>query len=280
MSEGRSSIIRRRIRRRTIGELAESGAGRGIMNGVRVLMVLLAIGGALAASAIGFTFFTYASAISDVVPPEQLLARYSRGGARIYDRHGELMYEFVDELSGLRRPVKLPEISAWLTKATIAVEDPDFDKNVGINYRGLVRAALENFTPFGEGLLGGSGGSSITQQLAKNVYIPREQRTERSVTRKIKETAIAIELTNKYPKEQIFEWYLNSISYGGLYVGIEAASEGYFGKKASELTLPEAALLAGIPSPPPPTIRSPPRTSTPRASSTPMATPSGDRARF
>ncbi len=250
MSEGRSGIIRRRIRRRTIGDLANSGAGRGMVNGVRVLMVLLAIGGGLAASGIGFTFFTYASVIADVVPPEQLLARYSRGGARVYDRHGALMYEFVDELSGLRRPVKLTDISPWLTKATIAVEDPDFDKNVGINYRGLARAALENFTPFGDGLLGGSGGSSITQQLAKNVYIPREQRTERSVSRKIKETAIAIELTNKYPKEQIFEWYLNSISYGGLYVGIEAASEGYFGKKASELSLPEAALLAGIPQSP------------------------------
>ncbi|MDA0302448.1 MAG: transglycosylase domain-containing protein, partial [Chloroflexi bacterium] len=144
----------------------------------------------------------------------------------------------------------LSEISPWLTKATISVEDPDFEENVGINYRGLARAAMENFTPFGGGFLEGSGGSSITQQLAKNVYIPREERLERSVTRKIEETAIAIELTNKYSKEQIFEWYLNSISYGGLYVGIEAASEGYFGKPAKDLTLPEAALLAGIPQSP------------------------------
>ena len=63
------------------------------------------------------------------------------GGARIYDRHGTLMYEFVDELSGLRRPVKLDEVSPWVTKATISVEDPDFEENVGVNYRGLLRVA-------------------------------------------------------------------------------------------------------------------------------------------
>ena len=248
MTVNRSALLRRRIRRRMSGEDA-AGPAR-LVGGMRILAVLLALVGAMGAGSIAFAAFTYTAALGDVVPPEQLLARYSRGGARIYDRHGTLMYEFVDELSGLRRPVKLGEISPWLTKATISVEDPDFEKNVGVNYRGLARAAMENFLPIGGALLDGSGGSSITQQLAKNVYIPREERLERSVTRKIKETAIAIELTNKYPKEQIFEWYLNTISYGGLYVGIEAASEGYFGKPAKDLTLPEAALLAGIPQSP------------------------------
>ena len=247
---GRSAVLHRRIRRRILGEGTAPQGGRGLLNGMRILMALLVMGGGLSAAGIAFAAMTYTAAIGDVVPPEQLLARYSRGGARIYDRHGALLYEFVDELSGLRRPVKLDQISPWVTKATIAVEDPDFDKNVGINYRGLARAAMENFTPIGGSFFGGSGGSSITQQLAKNVYIPREERLQRSVSRKIKETAIAIELTNRYPKQQILEWYLNAISYGGLYVGIEAAAEGYFGKKASELTLPEAALLAGIPQSP------------------------------
>ena len=248
MSSGRGAILRRRIRRRIGGGTRHLGGG--LLSGVSILAVLLAIAGGIGAVGVGFAAITYTTAISDVVPPEQLLARYSRGGARIYDRHGTLMYEFVDELSGLRRPVNLSEVSPWITKATISVEDPDFQDNVGVNYRGLLRAAVENFTPLGGSFLGGSGGSSITQQLAKNVYIPREQRADRSVTRKIKETAIAIELTNRYPKDQILEWYLNSISYGGLYVGIEAASEGYFGKKASDLTLAEAALLAGIPQSP------------------------------
>ena len=245
-----SAMLRRRIRRRISGNDGGDSVGRGMLTGMRILVVLFAIGGVIATAGIGFAAITYSAAISDVVPPEQLLARYSRGGARIYDRHGTMMYEFVDELSGLRRPVKLSEVSPWVTKATISVEDPDFEENVGVNYRGLLRAAFENFTPIGGSFLSGSGGSSITQQLAKNVYIPREQRTNRSATRKIKETAIAIELTNKYSKDQILEWYVNSISYGGLYVGIEAASEGYFGKKGSDLTLAEAALLAGIPQAP------------------------------
>src|SRR5690606_20879720 len=78
----------------------------------------------------------------------------------------------------------------------------------------------------------------------------REERTNRSVDRKIKEMVIALELTKKYEKDQILEWYLNSIPYGGIYTGIEAAAQGYFDKSAAELTLPEAALLAGIPQSP------------------------------
>jgi membrane peptidoglycan carboxypeptidase len=186
-----------------------------------------------------------------VVPPEQLLANLPGGGARVYDRNGTLLYQFIDELGGLRRPVPLSEISPWLREATIATEDRTFYENNGLNVRGLTRAALENFTPFaGEGVLEGTGGSSITQQLAKNVYIPREERYERTVSRKAREVVIALELTKRYSKDQILEWYMNSISYGGLYVGIEAAADGYFGKPAKDLTLAEAAMLAGIPQSP------------------------------
>src|SRR5262249_9873151 len=152
--------------------------------------MLIAGGGGL------FVFTRYAEAAGSVVPPEQLLAKYSKGGARIYDRHGTLLYEFVDELAGLRRPIELSGISPDLVKATISVEDPDFYSNAGVNVRGLLRAGVENFTPFlGGDFLSGSGGSSITQQLAKNVYIPREERLSRSPVRKLKETAIALELT-------------------------------------------------------------------------------------
>src|SRR6185503_2942305 len=113
----------------------------------------------------------------------------------------------------------------------------------GLNTRGLARAVLVNLTPFGGALFEESGGSSITQQLAKNVYIPVGERAQRSPERKLKEVVIALELTKRYSKDQILEWYLNSIPYGGVYVGIEAAAQGYFGKPASQLTLPEAALL-------------------------------------
>lgn len=186
-----------------------------------------------------------------VVPPEQILARWPGGGARVYDRNGVLLYQFLDEFGGLRRPVPLAEISPWLREATISTEDATYYENNGLNVKGLARAAVENFTPFhGTGILEGTGGSSITQQLAKNVYIPREERYERTVSRKLKEVVIALELTKRYPKDQILEWYLNSISYGGVYVGIEAAADGYFGKPAKDLTLAEASILAGIPQSP------------------------------
>jgi membrane peptidoglycan carboxypeptidase len=96
----------------------------------------------------------------------------------------------------------------------------------------LARAAYENFFPGQIGFLKGTGGSSITQQLVKNVYISSEDRTERSIERKLKETIYAVELTNRYSKDQILEWYLNQIPYGGIYNGVEAAAVGYFGKSA------------------------------------------------
>tara|TARA_Y100001970_G_scaffold104847_1_gene131245 strand:+ start:3972 stop:6971 length:3000 start_codon:yes stop_codon:yes gene_type:complete len=187
----------------------------------------------------------------NVVPAEELFAKMPRGGAKIYDRNGALLYQFVDEYEGLRRPVELENISQFLIQATIATEDKTFFTNNGLNTAGLMRAAYENFVPFGNlGFFAGSGGSSITQQLAKNLYIPREERYLRTIDRKLKETIIALELTEKYEKEQILEWYLNSISYGGIYVGIQAASEGYFGKSAYDLSLAESAFLAGIPQSP------------------------------
>ncbi|MCK9494558.1 MAG: transglycosylase domain-containing protein [Dehalococcoidia bacterium] len=254
MSASRTAILRRR--RRRFDHRNEGSSTR-----KRMLIALAAIVGffvisiGLVAGGTGlYAVSRYDEIAEGVVPPEQLIAEQSRGGARILDRNGEFLYEFVDELSGLRRPVSLQNMSQWLIDATVAVEDPTFYENNGLNTRGLIRAGVENFAPFLMGdegqFLEGSGGSSITQQLAKNIYIPREERTNRSVDRKIKEMVIALELTKKYEKDQILEWYLNSIPYGGIYTGIEAAAQGYFDKSAAELTLPEAALLAGIPQSP------------------------------
>jgi membrane peptidoglycan carboxypeptidase len=215
-----------------------------LLGGLTLLGLAAALGVGL------FAVSRYRAYASGVVPPERLLSELPRGGARIYDRNGVRLYEFVDEFGGLRRPVALADISEHLRRATIATEDASFYANNGLNTRGLMRAAYENFSPFGGDPFSGSGGSSITQQLAKNVYIPKEQRAARSVDRKLRETVIALELTKRYSKDQILEWYLNSISYGGVYVGIQAAALGYFGKPASELTLAESALLAGIPQSP------------------------------
>ncbi|MEZ4554001.1 MAG: transglycosylase domain-containing protein [Dehalococcoidia bacterium] len=253
MTAGQRVRRRRLLRRIANGEAPTGGGGRRraltIVGGALVAMFVLGLG--IAGAGGLYAMSRYNAYADDVVPPEQLIAQLPRGGARIYDRHGTLLYEFVDEFGGLRRPVPLSEIAPVMASATVSTEDASFYENNGLNLKGLVRAGLENFSPFGgEDMFQGSGGSSITQQLAKNVYIPEEERVERSVDRKLKETVIALELTKKYSKEQIMEWYLNSISYGGIYVGVQAAAEGYFGKSAKDLTLAEAALLAGIPQSP------------------------------
>ena len=250
MTAGRRALQRRRRRG------AARGGGRRRLR--RLLLALAGLAAALtaaAAAAAGAGAFVakqqYDEFVAEVAPPGELLAELPRGGARVYDRHGALLYEFVDAYGGLRRPVPLDGISEWMVRATVATEDASFWENNGLNIRGLARAGVENFSPFGDSdFLEGSGGSSITQQLAKNVYIPRAERAARTVDRKLREAAIALELTQRYTKEQILEWYLNSISYGGIYVGIQAAAEGYFDKQASDLTLAEAALLAGIPQSP------------------------------
>jgi membrane peptidoglycan carboxypeptidase len=238
-------------RRRARRALRARAARRGMPRWLSALLALALLGfvGVMAVFAIGF--FYYQKYANNLVAPDELAINQPSYGAKIYDRNGKLLYEYVDDKSGLRRPVKLGDISEAFLAATIATEDDSFFTNPGINIKGLVRAAWEN-SPFSGAahVFEGSGGSSITQQLVKNVYIPAEERQKRSISRKIKEVVDAIELTNRYSKEQILEWYVNQISYGGVYNGVEAASEGYFGKPAKDLTLAEAAMLAGIPQSP------------------------------
>src|SRR5262249_40646497 len=150
----------------------------------------------------------------------------------ILDRNGKLLYEYVDDQSGLRRPVHLNDISPAFLAATISTEDDTFFTNPGVNLNGLVRAAWRNLSPTANKSTYKGGGSSITEQLVKNVYIPETDRQKREISRKIKETIYALELTHRYSKDQILEWYVNQIAYGGVYNGVEAASEGYFGKPA------------------------------------------------
>lgn len=227
---------------------------RGKLNGKKQLnpwlilpLVLFGMGVLATTGMVIASFVVYQVYARDLPSMEEMLAEQSQSGAEIYDRNGRLLYKFVDDRAGLRDLVPLSEISQYLIDATVATEDSSFYSNPGVNIKGLLRAAYENFFPGQLGFLQGTGGSSITQQLIKNVFISVEDRTKRSIERKVKETVWAVELTNRFSKDQILEWYLNQISYGGIYNGVQAAAEGYFGKSAKDLTLAEAALLAGIP---------------------------------
>jgi membrane peptidoglycan carboxypeptidase len=209
------------------------------------LLGLCALGLALLPLVVSYLFYA-----QEFVSPEERGINQAAGGATILDRNGNVLFQYVDPDAGLRHPVPLDQVSQSMIAATIATEDASFFSNPGVNFKGLARALWENVNPFDGGLMSGSGGSSITQQLAKNVYFTPEERSNRSILRKLKETFYALELTSRYGKEQVLSWYLNEISYGGLYYGVEAASQGYFGKSAKDLTLAEAALLAGIPQSP------------------------------
>jgi membrane peptidoglycan carboxypeptidase len=196
-------------------------------------------------------FLVYGAYTYDLKPPDEELAASGIGSSAVFDRSGtNQLYQFSSPLHGVRNPVPLEQISPYLVGATVATEDPSFYGNPGVNFRGLARAAFENLTPFGPGFFAGSGGSSISQQLARNVYVDPAERSERSVVRKMKETAIALELKKRYSDDEILEWYLNQVYYGHSSYGAEAAAQRYFGKSAPDLTLAEAALLAGLPQAP------------------------------
>ncbi|HEX6291593.1 MAG TPA: PBP1A family penicillin-binding protein, partial [Herpetosiphonaceae bacterium] len=178
--------------------------------------------------------------------PEHLRARAAIGNTRILDRHGRLLYEMPDPLSGRQRPVPLDEIPLALRQATIAVEDRSFYANLGIDPRGIARAAWIDLRA--RKLV--AGGSTITQQLARNFLLDPQLMQQRTLTRKLREMVLALKLTATYPKDEILALYLNQSYYGGLAYGVEAAAQHFFGKPVRDLDLAEAALLAGLPQAP------------------------------
>ncbi|MBA3246052.1 MAG: penicillin-binding protein, partial [Actinobacteria bacterium] len=141
-----------------------------------------------------------------------------------------------------RQPVRLGRISTWMPKATIAIEDRRFYEHGGVDPSGIARAMWADVRA-GKIV---QGGSTITQQLVRNLYISREQTFER----KLKEACLAIKLNRAWSKKKILATYMNQVYYGNLAYGIEAAAQTYFSKNAHQLTLPEAALLAGMPQAP------------------------------
>ncbi|HEY8108733.1 MAG TPA: PBP1A family penicillin-binding protein [Patescibacteria group bacterium] len=156
-----------------------------------------------------------------------------------YDRHGQKLYQ----TAGAHQPVplKLPEVSRSVVLATLASEDADFYEHRGIDPNSLGRALYKTYVSKEP-----QGGSTITQQLIKNTYLS----PERTPSRKLREMTYAIILENRFSKDEILERYLNEVYYGQQSYGIGDAARTYFGKDVEELTLGEAAMLAGLPSAP------------------------------
>lgn len=159
---------------------------------------------------------------------------------KIYDRNSKLLFDIYAEQN--RTPVPLADIPKYVQQATISIEDKDFYKHQGINpVGGILRAIAATIT--GHKL---QGGSTITQQLVKTALLS----PQRTITRKIKEIILAFWVELLYSKNKILEMYLNQVPYGGTAWGVETAAEKYFGKSVKELTLAEAAVLAGLPQAP------------------------------
>ncbi|MBN1680515.1 MAG: transglycosylase domain-containing protein [Anaerolineae bacterium] len=187
----------------------------------------------------------YSSQIEDEVDQLEALSDYSSFETTlIYDRHGNELYEVLGE--GRRTRISLDQVPQHLIHATIAVEDDTFYENRGIDIPSILRAATQ-YVQHGYIV---SGGSTITQQLIRNVLFTEEYKNEKTLNRKWKEALLAVSLTQRMSKNEILELYLNEIYYGNLAYGIEAAAQTYFGKPAAALTLGEAALLAGLPQAP------------------------------
>lgn len=212
-------------------------------------IVILSLVAAVAMSVAGSVITVinvYAEYARDLPEPAKLSQQASTQfkTTKIYDRTGKIvLYELFDPTGGNRTNVSLAKISPYLINATIALEDKSFWTNEGVDYTGMFRAVYNMAR--GQQL---QGASTLTQQLVKKVLLPeRETESRTQIELKIKETIMAREISQKYSKQQILEWYLNTIYYGNLSYGIEAASEAYFGKHASDLSLSEAATLAAIP---------------------------------
>jgi 1A family penicillin-binding protein len=182
----------------------------------------------------------------DLPSPDRLYERAAAPSTRIYDRHGRLLYEILDPHGGAHTPTSLDEIPRACVEATIATEDASFYRNPGVDAWAIARALWINLRG-GEIL---SGGSTITQQLARNLLLSPEERADVSLERKLREAILAWRIARTYSKDEILTLYLNETYYGNLAYGIEAAARTYFAKSAAELDLAECALLAGLPQSP------------------------------
>ncbi len=209
---------------------------QGLFSGLMAFLLLAMLG--LLAVALG-----YMSIALGLESPQALRDKASNfQSTRIVDRAGNILNETFDPEKGRRTSVPLSQISPYLQQATIATEDANFYKHSGVDPVALVRAVY--YAVQARDVV--VGGSTITQQVVKLLLLS----PERTLTRKLKEAILATEVSRKYSKDEILEIYLNELNYGNLAYGADAAAEIYFNTKVADLTLGQAALLAGLPQAP------------------------------
>ena len=195
-------------------------------------LLILAIG----LGVIGGTFYS----VSRILPSGPEIASYRPTEAtKIISSDGVVLAEIYEEN---REFVPIGKIPEDLQNATVAIEDTRFFKHFGVDFIGIARALYYNLRT---GRMA-QGGSTLTQQLARNIYLTREKR----LSRKLQEIVLALQLERNFSKQQILELYLNQVYYGSGSYGVQTASKVYFGKQVKDLTLAECALLGGLPQKP------------------------------
>lgn len=202
-----------------------------------IVIVLCTIGLLTAAVCIGIFFFIFKDLPSASSLRDLKAIPFS---THMYDRNGKLLYEIYKDQN--RTPIKLKDLKPYVYQAAVAIEDKDFYKHKGVSLTSGILRALKEIV-FKQSL---QGGSTITQQLVKNALLS----SERTIRRKLREIVLAISVEKQFSKEEILEMYINQVPYGGSAYGIEEASRTFFGKKAKDLRIDEAALLAGLPQAP------------------------------
>src|SRR5260221_313533 len=192
----------------------------------------------LTLSGIGVYFWIFA----DLPSVDRLEAGLALPTTRILDRHGRLLYEIIPPNGGRHTGVALSEIPKVLVQATIATEDRNFYTTAGVDPEGILRALWFN-------IQGGeirAGGSTITQQVARNLLLDPQQRAERTLQRKLKEMVLALRLAQSHSHDEILALYLNQSYYGNMAYGVQAAAQVYFNKDVQSLDLAECAMLVGL----------------------------------
>lgn len=173
---------------------------------------------------LAFLIFLYFYIFMGLPSISQIDAGLALPGTRIYDRYGTLLYEILPPEQGRNRVIDLDEIPDICINAVIAVEDANYWSHLGVDPEGIIRAAWINING-GEII---AGGSTITQQTARLLLLDSEERTTRTVRRKLREMVLAIQMQNRFSKEHVLELYLNQVYFGNLAYGIDAASQTYF----------------------------------------------------